>query len=54
MKKLLKKYNITQEFIDLIIKIDELTDDEVRDLDYMEDRIQTHLEVLTKLAAIQL
>ncbi len=42
---LLKKYNITQEFIDLIIKIDELTDDEVRDLDYMEDRIQTHLEL---------
>ena len=45
MEKLLKKYNITQEFIDLIIKIDELTDDEVRDLDYMEDRIQTHLEL---------
>ncbi len=42
MEKLLKKYNITQEFIDLIIKIDELTDDEVRDSDYMEDRIQTH------------
>jgi hypothetical protein len=43
MNELLKKYNITKEWLVNIIKIDQLTTEEVNDLDYLEDRIETHL-----------
>jgi len=41
---LLKKYGVNQKWIDLyLIKIDELTPEEMEDLDYVKDRIITHL-----------
>lgn len=43
MNELLKKYNITKEWLATVIKVDQLTTEEVNDLDYLEDRIETHL-----------
>lgn len=43
MNELLEKYNITKEWLVNIIKVDQLTTEEVNDLDYLEDRIETHL-----------
>ena len=39
---LIDKYG--QKMIDFTIKVDQLTGDEVNDIEYLEDRIQTHLE----------
>lgn len=45
MKKLIKKY--TKEFIDFVIEVDNLTTQEIKDLEYLEyDRVRTHLEQL--------
>ncbi len=45
MEKLIKKY--TKEFIDFVIDVDNLTAQEIKDLEYLEyDRIRTHLEQL--------
>ena len=42
MEKLIEKYG--KKLVDLVIKIDELSDREVKDCEYLEDRIITHLE----------
>jgi len=42
MQKLIEKYG--QPLIDLVIKIDDLSVEEVKDLEYLEDRIITHIE----------
>tara|TARA_B100001094_G_C17916662_1_gene663878 strand:- start:466 stop:633 length:168 start_codon:yes stop_codon:yes gene_type:complete len=42
MENLIKKYN--KDIIDFVIKVDKLTEKEIKDIDYLEDRIQTHLE----------
>ena len=39
---LIDKYG--QKMIDFTIKVDQLTGDEVNDIEYLEDRIETHLE----------
>jgi hypothetical protein len=43
MEQLVEKYG--QEIIDFTIKVDLLTSDEVMDIEYLEDRIMTHLEM---------
>ena len=45
MEKLIEKYG--QPLIDLVIKIDDLTIEEVADHEYLEDRIITHLDWAT-------
>jgi hypothetical protein len=45
MEKLIEKYG--QPLIDLVIKIDDLSVREVKDLEYLEDRIITHIERLS-------
>jgi hypothetical protein len=42
MEELIEKYG--SDIIDLVIKIDDLTAEEVNDTEYLEDRIITHLE----------
>ena len=42
MKKLIEKYG--KSLIDMVIKIDDLTPEEIKDYEYLEDRIITHLE----------
>jgi hypothetical protein len=42
MKKLIEKYG--QPLIDLVIKIDDLSIEEAKDCEYLEDRIITHIE----------
>jgi len=44
MEELMKKYKLTVRSMMLIAVFDNLTYTEMNDLDYMEDRIQTHLE----------
>lgn len=44
MKTLLERYNIDMEFVEFIIKVDDLTPVEIEDVDYLEDRIIIHLE----------
>jgi hypothetical protein len=44
MEKLMLKYGVGINFMMLISSLDNLTLAEIRDLDYMEDRIQIHLE----------
>jgi len=39
---LIDKYG--QEIIDFTIRVDDLTEKEIKDIDYLEDRIQVHLE----------
>ena len=42
MEKLIEKYG--KSLICMVIKIDELTPEEIKDYEYLEDRIITHLE----------
>ena len=42
MDKLIEKYG--QPLVDLVIKIDDLTIEEISDHEYLEDRIETHIE----------
>ena len=42
MKKLIEKYG--QPLVDLVIKLDDLSVEEVKDWEYLEDRIITHIE----------
>ena len=42
MEKLIEKYG--KPLIDMVIKIDDLTPEEIKDYEYLEDRIITHLE----------
>jgi hypothetical protein len=45
LKKLLDSKNVTYEFFEtFLINVDKLTSKEIEDLDYVEDRIDTHLE----------
>jgi hypothetical protein len=44
MKNLINKYGI--DIIMLTIKIDSLSISEIEDIEYLEDRILTHLEIL--------
>jgi hypothetical protein len=44
MRDLVLKYG--QEIVEYTIKVDMLSDDEIADTDYLEDRILTHLEML--------
>ena len=44
MKSLIEKYN--KDIIDFVIRVDDLTEKEIKDIDYLEDRIQTHLDIL--------
>jgi len=46
MVKLIEKYG--KPLIDMVIKIDDLTPEEIKDCDYLEDRITTHLEWSTR------
>ena len=39
---LINKYG--QEIIDFTIRVDQLTNDEINDIEYLENRIETHLE----------
>lgn len=39
MQKLIEKYN--REIINTVIEMDSLTSEEIKDLDYLEDRIET-------------
>jgi hypothetical protein len=41
---LINKYG--KEIIDFTIRVDQLTNDEINDIEYLEDRIETHLEWL--------
>ncbi len=41
-----RRYNFSVEQTTMfLLEIDQLTEDELRDLDYVEDRLQTHWEV---------
>ena len=42
MEKLIEKYG--KQYICMVIKIDDLTPEEIEDCEYLEDRILTHLE----------
>jgi len=44
MKRLIGLYG--QDIIDFTIRVDALTDEEISDIDYLEERIITHLETL--------
>ena len=42
-----RKYNFSiDDTTRLLLKVDELTQEELRDLDYVEDRLNTHYEIL--------
>ena len=42
-----RKYNFSiVDTTRLLLEVDELTQDELRDLDYVEDRLVTHYEIL--------
>jgi len=41
-----RKYNFSEaDTTRLLLEVDELTEDELRDLDYVEDRLETHREI---------
>ena len=42
MEKLIEKYG--RPLVDLVIKLDDLSVEEVKDCEYLEDRIITHIE----------
>lgn len=44
MEKLIEKYG--QDLIDFTIKMDELTTLEIKDVEYLEDRLLHHQELL--------
>lgn len=43
MRKLIEKYN--REIINAVIEMDNLTSKEIKDLDYLEDRVETLLSL---------
>ena len=47
MKDLEKKYG--KKLIEFVIKVDALKPEEIKDIEYLEERIETHLEELDKL-----
>lgn len=44
MEALIAKYG--KWIVEFTIKVDDLSEDEINDLEYLEDRILTHLEIL--------
>jgi|TARA_R110002072_G_scaffold284360_1_gene448364 hypothetical protein len=44
MKDLEKKYG--KKLIEFVIKVDALNPEEIKDIEYLEERIETHLEEL--------
>ena len=44
MKHLEKKYG--KKLIEFVIKVDALKPEEIKDIEYLEERIETHLEEL--------
>ena len=41
-----RRYNFSvEQTTKLLLQVDQLTEDELRDLDYVEDRLQTHWEI---------
>lgn len=47
IQHLMMKYDVSMIFMMLISSLDNFTKDEIYDVDYLEDRIQTHLENFT-------
>lgn len=47
IQHLMMKYDVSMVFMMLISSLDNFTKDEIYDVDYLEDRIQTHLENFT-------
>lgn len=42
-----RKYDFSvEETTKLLLEVDRLTEEELRDLDYVEDRLETHYEIL--------
>ena len=42
-----RKYNFSkEETTKLLLEVDRLTEEELRDLDYVEDRLETHYVIL--------
>jgi hypothetical protein len=42
-----RKYDFSMEVTTkLLLEVDSLTEEELRDLDYVEDRLETHYEIL--------
>ena len=52
INKLTSKYG--SKIILLTIFVDELTPKEYKDLEYLEERIQTHMEIQTKYYKVQI
>ena len=52
INKLTSKYG--SKIILLTIFVDELTPKEYKDLEYLEERIQTHIEIQTKYYKVQI
>jgi hypothetical protein len=44
MEELIAKYG--KWIVEFTMQVDKLTKDEMNDLEYLEERIQTHLEIL--------
>ena len=44
LQTLIEKYSL--DLVEFTIRMDELTTEECEDLEYLEDRVQTHLEHL--------
>jgi len=43
-----RKYNFSKELtVKLLLEVDKLTEEELSDLDYVEDRLDTHYENLS-------
>lgn len=47
IQHLMMKYDVSMIFMMLISSLDNFTKDEIYDVEYLEDRIQTHLENFT-------
>lgn len=47
IQHLMMKYDVSMVFMMLISSLDNFTKDEIYDVEYLEDRIQTHLENFT-------
>lgn len=45
MEELMKKYNVDIRFMMIMASLDNLTNDELNDLEFIEERIITHLDV---------
>jgi len=47
LEELLIRKGVDQSFVDAyLIRTDQLTEDEMKDLGYVEDRIDTHLSII--------